>query len=124
MKVEREKLSIPDRGTMIWLTFDFLGVQTVKNLPAMQETRVQSLGREDPLEEGVATHFSILARRTHGQKGLVGYSPWGHREWDTAERLTTSTARGRYGAQPERSHTRKRKNVNENSRCRRNILQE
>ena len=33
----------------------------VKNLPAMQETRVQSLGREDPLEEGMATHSSILA---------------------------------------------------------------
>ena len=35
--------------------------QTVKNLPAVQETRVQSLGREDPLEEGLATHSSILA---------------------------------------------------------------
>ena len=33
----------------------------VKNLPAMQETRVQSLGREDPLEKGMATHSSILA---------------------------------------------------------------
>ena len=33
----------------------------VKNLPAMGETQVQSLGLEDPLEEGVATHFSILA---------------------------------------------------------------
>ena len=35
--------------------------QAVKNLPAMQETRVQSLGREDPLEKGMATHSSILA---------------------------------------------------------------
>ena len=33
----------------------------VKNPPAMQETRVQSLGREDPLEKGLATHSSILA---------------------------------------------------------------
>ena len=33
----------------------------VKNLPAMQETQVQSLGREDPLEKGRATHSSILA---------------------------------------------------------------
>jgi len=33
----------------------------VKNLPAMQETWVQSLGQEDPLEKGIATHFSILA---------------------------------------------------------------
>ena len=34
--------------------------QVVKNLPAMQETRVQSLGWEDPLEKGIATHSSIL----------------------------------------------------------------
>ena len=33
---------------------------TVKNLPAMQETWVRSLGREDPLEKGMATHYSIL----------------------------------------------------------------
>ena len=37
--------------------------QKVKNLPAMQETKVQSLGWEDPLEEGMATHSSILAWR-------------------------------------------------------------
>ena len=38
-----------------------LVTQTVKNLPTMQETRVRSLGREDPLEKGMATHSSILA---------------------------------------------------------------
>ena len=38
-------------------------VQTVKNLPAMQETWVPSLGWEDPLEKGMATHSSILARK-------------------------------------------------------------
>ena len=37
--------------------------QTVKNLPAMQETGVRSLGREDPMEKGMATHFNILAWR-------------------------------------------------------------
>ena len=37
--------------------------QTVKNLPAMWETQVPSLGWEDPLEEGMATYFSILAWR-------------------------------------------------------------
>ena len=37
--------------------------QRVKNLPAMQETQVQSLGREDPLEEGMAAHSSTLAWR-------------------------------------------------------------
>ena len=35
--------------------------QTVKNLPVIQETQVQSLGQEDPLEKGMATHSSILA---------------------------------------------------------------
>ena len=39
----------------------FLVAQTVKNLPAMQETRVLSLGQEDPLEKDMATHPSILA---------------------------------------------------------------
>ena len=38
--------------------------QTVKNLPAKQETQVQSLGWEDPLEEEMATHSSVLAWRT------------------------------------------------------------
>ena len=42
----------------------FLVVQTVKNLPAMQETQVQSLGQVDLLEKGMATHSSILAWRT------------------------------------------------------------
>ena len=40
-----------------------LVAQMVKNLPAMQETLVQSLGQEDPLKEGMATHFGILAWR-------------------------------------------------------------
>ena len=40
-----------------------LVAQTVKNLPAMQETRIQSLGWEDPLEKGMATHSSTLAWR-------------------------------------------------------------
>ena len=124
LKAEREKLSIPDRGTMIWLTFDFPGAQTVKNLPAVQETGAQSLGWEDPLEESLATHSSILAWRIHGQKCLVGYSLWGHKELDTTEQLNTSTVQGSYGAQTEWNHIQKRKKVNKNSSCRRNILQE
>ena len=60
----------------------------VKNLPAIQETQVRSLGREDPLEKGLATHLSILAWRTLGQSNLEGYSPWGHKESDTSEQLT------------------------------------
>ena len=40
---------------------------------------VQSLGPEDPLEEEMVTHFSILPGTSHGQRSLVGYSPWGHK---------------------------------------------
>ena len=61
--------------------------QTVKCLPAMQETQVQSLGQEDPLEKEMATHSSTLAWKIHGQRSLVGYSPWGRKESDTTERL-------------------------------------
>ena len=49
--------------------------QTVKNPPAMWETWVRSLGWEDPLEEGKATHSSILAWRIPMDRGLAGYSP-------------------------------------------------
>ena len=43
------------------MTWASLVAQTVKNLPAMWETQVQSLGWEDPLEKAMATHFSVLA---------------------------------------------------------------
>ena len=51
----------------------------VKNKLAMQERQenwVRSLGEEDLLEKGMATHSSILAWRIHAQRSLVGYSPW------------------------------------------------
>ena len=47
----------------------------VKNLPAIRETWVQYLGQEDPLEEGMTTHSSILAWRIPWTEELVGYSP-------------------------------------------------
>ena len=59
--------------------------QTVKNLPAMQETQVPSLGQEDPLEKGMATLSSILDGEFHGQRSLVDYSPWGHIESDRTQ---------------------------------------
>ena len=55
-----------------------LVAQTLKNPPATQETWVQHLGQEDPLEKGTATHSSILAWRIHGQRSLAGCSPWGY----------------------------------------------
>ena len=62
-----------------------LVVQMVKNLPAMRETGVQSLGQEDPLEKGMAIHSSILAWRIPWTEEPEGYSPSSHKESDTAE---------------------------------------
>ena len=59
---------------------DSLVIQMIKNLPAIQETWVQSLGWEDSLEEGMATHSSILAWRILWQRSLAGFSPWGRKE--------------------------------------------
>ena len=58
---------------------------TAKYLPAMLETWVRSLGWEDPLEEEMATHSSILAGECHGQRSLMGYSPWGQKGSDTTD---------------------------------------
>ena len=56
--------------------------QTGKNLPAMRETQVRSWGWEDPLEEGMVTHSSILAWRTPRTEEPGGYSSWGRKESD------------------------------------------
>ena len=72
--------------------------QTVKNLPAVQETQVRSLGRKDPQEESRTVHLSVLPWRSewlptpvflpgesHGQRSLAGYSPQGLKESDMTE---------------------------------------
>ena len=65
--------------------------QIVKNLPAILETQVQSLGEDDPWEKGMATHSSILPWRITWTRSLAGCSPWGHKELDTTEQLTLFT---------------------------------
>ena len=60
----------------------------VKNLPAMQEIGIQSLGQEDTLEKGMATHSSILAWRTPWIEEPGGLQSTGHKELDMTERLT------------------------------------
>ena len=57
----------------------------VKNLPALQETQVRSLGQEDPLEKEMAPTPIFLPGKPHGQRSLLGYSPWDHKESDTTE---------------------------------------
>ena len=65
-----------------------LVAQLVKNLPAMWETWVQTLGWEDPLEKGKAVHSSILAWRIPWTEEPGGLHPWGRKESDMAEQLT------------------------------------
>ena len=65
----------------------------VKNLPAMQEMQgiqIQSLGQEDPIEKGMAIHFSILAWRIPWKEEPGGYIPWGLKELDMTEQLIFS----------------------------------
>ena len=62
-----------------------LMTQMVKNLPVMQETRVRSLGWEDPLEKEMATDSSILGWRIPWTEEPGGYSPWGPKELDMTE---------------------------------------
>ena len=56
----------------------------VKNPPAMQETWVQSLDQEDPLEKEMEPTLVFLPGKSHGQRSLVGCNPWGDKELDTA----------------------------------------
>ena len=67
-----------------------LVAQMVKGLPAMWETLVQSLGQEEPWGREWQPTPVFLPGEFHGQKSLVGYSPWDGKESDTTERLTLS----------------------------------
>ena len=59
----------------------------VKRLPVMWETRVQSLGQEYPWRRKWQPIPVLLPGKFHGQRSLVGYSPWGCKELDTTEQL-------------------------------------
>ena len=59
----------------------YLVAQMVENPPVVQETRVQSLGREDPLEKGMATHFSILTWRIPWTEEPGGLQSVGSESW-------------------------------------------
>ena len=59
--------------------------QLVKNLPATQETQVQSLGQEDLPEKEIASTPVFLLEESHGWRNLVGDSPWGHKESDMTD---------------------------------------
>ena len=62
-----------------------LVTQMEKNPPAVQETQVLSLDRENPLEEEMATHSIFFSGEFLGQRRLGGSRPWGRKESDTTE---------------------------------------
>ena len=63
----------------------------VKNLPAIQETWVQSLSQEDPWRRKWQPIPIFLPGEFHEQRNLAGYNPWGRKESDTTEQLTYNT---------------------------------
>ena len=66
--------------------------QTIKNLPAMQETQVLSLGQEEPLEEEMSTHSSLLAWRIPWTEESGGLQSMGSKELDRTEKACIYTA--------------------------------
>ena len=71
----------------IWAS---LVIQLVKNLPAMQETRVDPWVRKIPSRREQLPTPVFLPGEFHGQRNLAGYSPWDHKESDMTEQLTLS----------------------------------
>ena len=68
---------------------DFPGGSVVKICLQMKETWIQPLNQEDPLEEKMEIHCSIVPEKSHGQSSRVGYSPWGRKEVNMTEWLST-----------------------------------
>ena len=68
----------------------YLVVQTVKDLPAMWEPWIRSLGWEDPMEKEMQATPVFLPGEFHGQRSLAGYSPWSRKDLDMTEQLILS----------------------------------
>ena len=66
----------------------FLVAQTVKSLPTTWETQVRFLGWENPVQKEWQPTPVFLSGKSYGWRSLVGYSPWGHKQSDTTERLS------------------------------------
>ena len=77
-----------------WVSRTSLVAQTVKRLSTMRETRVRSLGWEDPWRRKWQSTPVLLPGKSHGQRSVVGYSPWGRKESDTTERLHVGSLEG------------------------------
>ena len=80
MEVLRRKTKRPNCEPNV-VSRGFPGGSVVQNLPAIQETWVQSLGHEDPLEEDMETHSSIFVWESPWTEELAGYSPQDAKGW-------------------------------------------
>ena len=78
---------------LYWSELASLVAQMVKNLPAMRETQVPSLGQEDPPQKEMAALSSILAWKVLWTEEPDSYSSWGCKEPDTSECLTQRQSR-------------------------------
>ena len=61
-------------------------------MQGLQQTWVRSLGRENPMEEEMEPSAVFLPGKSHGQRSLAGYSPWGHKESDMTEHVVVASA--------------------------------
>ena len=86
--VAKSKMWLSNWTTKMLIQGASLVAWTVKNLLTTQETPVQALGWEDPLEKGITTTPIFLPGEFHGQKSLAGYSSPSHKESDMTEWLT------------------------------------
>ena len=98
-------------GYSLQYSWASLVAHLVKNLPAIQETWVQSLGQEDPLENEMPAHSNILPWRIPWMRSQVGYSPWGHKELDITKRLTLILKKKKNPTWPQFSHVENGYNI-------------
>ena len=87
MELQEQETSCIQRRDF-YVTLRIILAQMAKNLPAMQETSVQSLGQEDPLGKEMTTLSRTLAWRISGSGDPDGLRSMGHKESDTTEQLT------------------------------------
>ena len=85
VSVSLVQLFVTPQTVAPWIIWTSLVAQLLKNLPAVRETWVRSLGWEDPLEKEMATHSSILAWRILWTEELGGLQSMGRKESDTTE---------------------------------------
>ena len=89
-RIGRRIVSVTLKNDLTNNMMNYMVAQMVKNLPAVQETQLQTLGQEDPLENGRATHSSILAWRIPWTEEPGGLQSMGGKESDMTEQITLS----------------------------------